>query len=111
MPPYLVVPMPLYDNPNTLVKLVLPVDALRHVEHQAWRFMPSVADALPDDPKALPNMTLRTLLNIYGTPYRSQAGDWWDFRNCPRTREDMSKADRTAQDMATKLDLNIHKTT
>jgi hypothetical protein len=45
--PYAVVPMPLYSDPNTWIKIIVPLDTFDIVEKTNWCWHNSMKDAFP----------------------------------------------------------------
>lgn len=77
MSPYVSVVLPTAFSNDIFVKLLLPVDAIKWVDSQRWTWIPTLKDAVCDQP-------VGTLLNMIGVAHRkesSQIGRYiFDFR-------------------------------
>lgn len=102
MPPYVVVPMRTQDPTQPYAKLVLPIDALKHVDSEDWTFHPEDGDAYPTGVLPSNSRTINTLRMRTGLvgPVLPRPDGVWDFREC-NARVIPESIMRAAQEMAT----------
>ena len=79
MPPWVSVVLPVYNNSDTFVKLLLPIAALKTVDAAKWYWDPARGDAYSD---TLTTTLLQTA-NIYSRPRVDIIEGVWDFRLGP----------------------------
>jgi hypothetical protein len=89
MPPYVIIPMPLYGAETEYIKIIVPVDALEFFKGPtecAWQWWVTECDAFPKGRTPVLAESLRTRAQLFGSVPMISHGVW-DLRNCARTSD------------------------
>ena len=81
MPPYAIIPMPLYTNNQTWVKIIVPLEVFDIVERAEWCWDAEKNDAFPlGDSSHDETNSFRILAQLFNTDYDFENATTIDLR-------------------------------
>ena len=94
--PYAIVPMPLYSDPSTWIKIIVPLETFDIVEKTNWCWHNSMKDAFPvgyePSLQDITQKSFRVLSHLMGNNIICDSiRSTWDLRNCQGIDKHISK--------------------